>query len=366
MRVCFVSLSIYGYFDQSAFTDAAGGGAQRQLYLLAKELAEDHDIHFIVGDYGQSKVERTQGIALQRSFRPVGSTLKKPVEVAKLFAAMRRADADVYVSRNKPSVALLSYVCTKLLGKRWVFNVANDRFVQEDMSYLPTPIQRGYEYALQHADTIIAQTEQQQQNLKEYFGVESTIVPNGYTEMDETTGYEDREYFLWVGHLDPNQKRPRLFFEVAKQTPNAEFLLVGARGSKELRESLQMELDKLDNTDYAFDVRPDNIHQYYEQALALVNTSAYEGFPNTYLEAWRAGTPVLALTVDPDRFLKQGAPGAFVADGLSELAKKIRTLQAEPEYWTEVSETAQSEFKRQYGIKEVAYRYAESLETAVE
>jgi len=114
-----------------------------------------------------------------------------------------------------------------------------------------------------------------------------------------------------------------------------------------------------------FDVPPDEIHQYYERALALINTSAYEGFPNTYLEAWRVGTPVLALSVDPDRFLQQGEPGEFLAEDLSALAKSVETLQLKHDYWQKVSETTRPAFERQYAIEEVADRYAKGLEAAV-
>jgi glycosyltransferase involved in cell wall biosynthesis len=45
------------------------------------------------------------------------------------------------------------------------------------------------------------------------------------------------------------------------------------------------------------------IDEFFEQAGLLVNTSTYEGFPNTFAQAAMHGTPILSWTVDPDGVL---------------------------------------------------------------
>ena len=44
-------------------------------------------------------------------------------------------------------------------------------------------------------------------------------------------------------------------------------------------------------------------------AKALLNTSPVEGFPNTFLEAWALGTPVISLFVDPGGIVKSNHLG---------------------------------------------------------
>jgi len=365
MRICFISFSVYGYFDQRYYADAAGGGAQRQLSLLAREFAPDHDVHFVVGDYGQGLTEVLEGITFQRSFRPIGSKLKKPLEMLRLFRAMRRADADVYVSRNKPSVAVASYVGSRVLGKPWIFNVSSDKYVQSDLSYISPPLRVAYRHALRDADGIIAQTEEQRRNLIDHYSVESTVVPNGYPKLEDCPTYGQREYVLWVGRLDEDVKRPSLFLELAERLSDVDFQLVGAGGSDRFRSDLEAEVAALDNVECKFDVPPDRIHRYFERSFALVNTSTHEGFSNTFLEAWRAGTPVIGFDVDPDRHLDQGDLGDFAAGDPSLLAELVRELLSNPKVWNRHSKQVRTAFEREYGIDGVADRYADALEEAV-
>ena len=57
----------------------------------------------------------------------------------------------------------------------------------------------------------------------------------------------------------------------------------------------------------------DRVTVFYHNAACLCNTSDYEGFPNTFLEAWSWGLPVVSM-FDPDSLLAGKNLGLAVAD----------------------------------------------------
>ncbi|MCA1656367.1 MAG: glycosyltransferase, partial [Actinobacteria bacterium] len=71
----------------------------------------------------------------------------------------------------------------------------------------------------------------------------------------------------------------------------------------------------------------DELIALYARAVAVVNTSGFEGFPNTFMEAWACGVPVLSLSVDPDGVIERHGLGGVAHGSLERLAELGRS------YW---------------------------------
>jgi glycosyltransferase involved in cell wall biosynthesis len=61
------------------------------------------------------------------------------------------------------------------------------------------------------------------------------------------------------------------------------------------------------------------------RAHVYVSTSLYEGFPNTFIQAWMRDVVVVSLTVDPDGVLEHGGVGVLARDETG-LVTAIRRL----------------------------------------
>ena len=365
-RVCFICLNTYTYFESQE--DVSPGGAERQLYLLGQGLQSEFDVHFVVGDYGQPETERRDGVTLHRAYRPVRTAplYRRARHLLELFRAMRRADADVYVFRDDRTKAVITFLFAKVLGRKWVYNLAIDSQADSGDGPLSSPFLFLFDRIIGYADHVIAQSPVQQRRLDASFGVDSTVVPNGYPPLEFDRPDREREYFLYVGRIDREQKRPHVFLELARELPDESFVLIGPMNKDEAYyRRIESEAESLDNVEFVGQVEPDDVFRYYEPAIALVNTSSQEGFPNTFLEAWRSETPVLSLDVDPGRF--NGGDSSGYANGdLAELAAKARKLSESPDERRSIGTERREYFEENLTLSAVSSRYAAALRSCLE
>jgi glycosyltransferase involved in cell wall biosynthesis len=89
----------------------------------------------------------------------------------------------------------------------------------------------------------------------------------------------------------------------------------------------------------------------YQQASCLCCTSTYEGFPNTFLEAFSHGVPVVS-TVDPDGVLAGQRLGAVAQDAPGVLAA-LRTLLGSTARWQEASDNARQYYVEHHALDAV-------------
>jgi glycosyltransferase involved in cell wall biosynthesis len=228
-------------------------------------------------------------------------------------------------------------------GRRFIFAVGALEDCLTNLPHCRTRRERVlYRYGLRRADRVIAQTQQQQALLRESFGVESTLVrscggdPTRSTGiLPVTHGLEGRatgdrgdappvHRVLWIGRFTA-QKRLEMLFDVAERCPNVQFDVVGEGDTDDpyVRE-LQARGTGLANVALHGRVPHNQVSTFYRRAGLLLCTSSAEGFPNTFLEAWSQGIPVVS-TFDPDGLIVDRALGAVAAQG-PELASAIRGL----------------------------------------
>jgi glycosyltransferase involved in cell wall biosynthesis len=366
-RICFVSLHAYGYFNPDVAFD--GGGAERQISLLSKALSDRFDVHVIVGDYGQPKREQREGVTLHKAYplHPRQSLLQPIKHLLLLWDAMRRADAEVYVHRGFIRAAGLVYLMARVLGSRWVFNLANDSHISEEPTSLPLPLRKLHHHAVRNCDAVVTQTERQRRGMESEYGINAHTAPNGYPSAEDQPGVDDRDGFLWVGRLDQDQKRPHLLLDLAERLDSEQFRIAGpAEGRGAYAQEVVERAESMPNVQYLGLVSPDDIHSEYRQARALINTSAYEGFPNTFLEAWRQATPVVSIDVDPARYLETDEKAANATGDLDSLVARCRRLAADDDYWNQLSDLSLDRFEANYTIDAAASKYVAALESTLQ
>ena len=112
------------------------------------------------------------------------------------------------------------------------------------------------------------------------------------------------------------------------------------------------------NVTWLGSVARNDLPALYKRASCLLCTSIYEGFPNTFLEAWSLGKPVVT-TFDPDQLVRSLGLGAVGANA-DDLAAKLAALLSDESAWNTASVKARRYFAENHRV-EVAMPRFETL-----
>lgn len=191
-----------------------------------------------------------------------------------------------------------------------------------------------YAWALARADRIFVQHGGQLESLRVAWQSKARVV---YSIAGTSTAAKPHSkrcpYVAWVGMLR-QPKRPDLLLEIARRTPDARFVVCGGpsthRSPPGYGDRIVEALRTCPNIDYLGQVPPEHAHAVMADAAVLLSTSDEEGFPNTFLQSWSCGTPVVSLTIDPDCLIEQRRLGAVVGT-VENAVVTLRQLLASPE-----------------------------------
>jgi glycosyltransferase involved in cell wall biosynthesis len=160
-----------------------------------------------------------------------------------------------------------------------------------------------------------------------------------------------------VGRIAP-VKRVEFLLEVARRLPDVRFRVAGMPYEGDPYSSSMLEaLKGMPNIEYLGAVPRERMPELYGAASLLCCTSAYEGFPNTFIEAWSHGLPVVS-TVDPDGLIQKNGLGAQ-ATSEEAVARQISALLADSEGWRRSSAAARAHYMSRYPIDTAMARFEE-------
>jgi glycosyltransferase involved in cell wall biosynthesis len=165
-----------------------------------------------------------------------------------------------------------------------------------------------------------------------------------------------RSLVIWVGRLC-RVKRPDRFIAVARECPELEFLLVGPHDDgAEYREEVESAAAGVPNVTLTGPADRAALDRLYRRAGALCCTSDHEGFPNTFLEAWSHGLPVVS-TWDPGSLIARHHLGIATPREVPALAAALRALLAEPGPWQRLSASARAYFEEHHAVERAMPRF---------
>ena len=224
-----------------------------------------------------------------------------------------------------------------------------------------------YRYGLRRADLVIAQTRKQQSMLKKDFGRDSVVVPMpcpdpvGDNYIQRSLKDKTPIHILWVGRVCP-VKRPDLLLELARECSNLQFEMVGPLSQDDYTREIVKSAHDIPNLTLHGRVDDDKLQSLYRSSDIYCSTSEVEGFPNTFLEAWSHGLPIVS-TFDPDNLIAEGNLG-IKCENVSELAAGINSLLAEPETWRQASKAVRSYYLKNHCVDAAMANFENAISRA--
>jgi glycosyltransferase involved in cell wall biosynthesis len=160
---------------------------------------------------------------------------------------------------------------------------------------------------------------------------------------------------VWVGRIVP-LKRLEWLLDIAEAMRDVCFDVVGPPDPEtDYTRALLERARTLPNVVLHGRIDRPGMSEVYRPAACLCCTSAYEGFPNTFVEAWSHGVPAVS-TFDPDDLISNRGLGA-VAQDVSGLVTALRSLLGSPLRWRQASENARQYYQENHTVQEVMPRF---------
>ncbi len=351
IRVCFVSPKSYPLFRPEI--GGVFGGAEVDLYLLSRELAEDphFEVSVIVADYGQAADERFGRIRLIRS---LNFRSNAAVGAWRVWNACRKADADVYFLETvSMGVPLLSWFC-RIHRRFFVYRTASQRETDGRYRTEHPLLGRAFARSLRHAATVFAQNQTDSENLRKTIGIQSTVIPNG--QPIPILSDSHRDCILWSGRSE-SVKGPRRFLDLARSLPEERFVMLCSRATGDQDyDRLQQAARQIPNLQWHEQIPFAETDAFFRRAKVLVNTSDSEGFANAFIQACKYAVPILSLTVNPDLFLTRYSCGLCVGGDPKRLSEGLQFLLRENRF-VELGKNARAYAEANHDIVQIIEQY---------
>ncbi len=315
------------------------GGAQYQIKELLSSLRglNRYDVHYLARRVPEEA--EMDGYRIHR----IGGGGPMPrlgfaMDARSLFRLLQKLKPDVIYQRIGCAYTGIAAYYARHSGAGLVWHAANDTDLDRSIRTFGRNFVRErletslLYYGIRHADRIVVQTQSQARMLHDTFRrTPDAVIANFHPAATETTNASGPPRIVWVANIK-RSKRPDAFLRLAKSLrglAGARFIMIGApaqgSGDVEWNTSLMRSIAGAPNVDFLGELTQAEVNAELARAYVFVNTSLYEGFPNTFIQAWLRAVPVVSLNVNPDGILDRQTTG-LLAGSEQQLTQIVRQM----------------------------------------
>ena len=361
--MCFIAVHIYPVLAGHRGIAFVGGAEVQQSVQMRALLRAGCRISVLTKDHGQPDVVDCDGITVYkipdagrrgwpglRFFHP---------RMSDLVRLLRRISPDIVFMQTAGEQVASAAVYARLSGRPFVFAGASDKdFVMGPLPGMPPQHTALYRWGLRAAEAVVVQNVAQLELLKRHFHRDGYLIQNGYEEPLAQPGAFDGSV-LWAATVKP-LKRPDLVLALARRLRHLRFLMVGGpgvdSGAQAYFDGIAHQARGLSNLTMTGHVPFRDVGLAFDEASVCLNTSDYEGLPNTFMQAWLRGIPTLSF-VRPES--APGVSGTLACDDVDHMALRLDRLTRDRSAWSAASQACRRHFEDHHTMDVAVARYLE-------
>lgn len=329
-----LAIAVPGIFEQVI------GGSEYQAHLLAKQArTAGMKVHYIFQDMGVQfrnslgiELHPLQQVRCRKTFGSPWALYARP-----LLRLLRSIRPDVVYVRGGYSWAGIAAYYAKKTRCRSIWHVASSADVtpRSVLSLLKQPLnlieRKAIEYAIRHCTHIVSHAQFQADLLKNHYGRVSELILKMQPEPKGPLSKGAPFTVVWVANIKP-LKQPDKFVQLAREFSeykDVRFVMVGRPSGGQYQDNLEAKIEALANLDYVGEQPIEKVNAILAGSHVFVNTSTYEGLPNTFVQSWMRAVPVVCMLLDPDGILKTRRIG-YSSGSFEQMVIDVRRLIENP------------------------------------
>lgn len=351
-RWCFYSPG-FRSLDTLLGDSRSAGGAEAQVAHLARALSERG--HAVTLIYGEGSKPAPDRIVAGVTCIDAAPAWRRPASLARFWRTLGRLRPHRLYARLPDDFLWLMGLYARLHpGARFVYALAHDshadaRTAYDHRQWFHAPL---FGLGLRSAHVIAVQHRHQAALAGPGAAGRLTWVPNLVRRVREAP----RPFaaanidVVWVAKIR-HEKRLDLFLNLARSLPGMRFAVVGGFDptvDARTRIPLEEGMATLANLEWLGALRSEDVMDCLARSRVLVNTSDREGFPNTMLETWSMGVPVVSLGVDPGGVIRERGLGR-VSGSMTVLREDVLRLAVDVRLNRSLGETGLAYVRRWHG-----------------
>ena len=328
MKFCFHSSFAHLALDPAE--TRVSGGAELQVAVLARALVRLGHLGVSVGgDIGQRDGLIFDGVVTRNGGRfQTGKLLDTLRALPRVRSVLREERPDFVLilgwttwlyllHRARPAAYRLGFICG-------LDTEVNGEFRREN------PVRGAvFEAGVRGADVRYAMSEDQARMFARQ-GLSCGMYRNLILPRAFPRNTEKSVDLLWIARCQPI-KRPQLFLDLAERLPEARCRMICPREDAGLWEAVAARARGLRNVEFIERAPYREVQAHYDTARVFVNTSTFEGWPNSFIQAGLGAAALLSLDVNPDRLFERFRLGVFAGGNFEALVTGAREMSRSAE-----------------------------------